>query len=68
MALIFLPVILNLPIHDPIPPVDGETVTQPVSFITEEEKLVVLRMLQDKKLTIEEADKLLDALEYSAQE
>ncbi|MEN6436400.1 MAG: hypothetical protein ABFD58_11375 [Anaerolineaceae bacterium] len=55
-----------------IPSPDGEkeagtTVEKPVSHITEEEKLVVLRMLQDNKLTVEEADRLLDALEYTAQ-
>jgi len=55
-----------------IPSPDGEkvagtTVEEPVSHITEEEKLVVLRMLQDNKLTVEEADRLLDALEYTAQ-
>ncbi len=52
---------------EPIPSPDGEVFEQPVSGVTEEERLVVLRMLQDKKLTVDEADKLLDALEYSAQ-
>lgn len=50
-----------------IPSPDGAVFEQPVSGVTEEERLVVLRMLQDKKLTVDEADKLLDALEYSAQ-
>ncbi len=60
-------------IEEPIPSTDGEKnearigVEKPVSHITDEEKLVVLRMLQDNKLTVEEADRLLDALEYTAQ-
>jgi hypothetical protein len=60
-------------IDEPIPSTDGEKnesvigVEKPVSHITDEEKLVVLRMLQDNKLTVEEADRLLDALEYTAQ-
>ena len=53
--------------EEPFPSTDGEFVEQPAPDVTEEERLVVLRMLQDKKLTVEEADKLLDALEYSAQ-
>jgi hypothetical protein len=56
-----------------IPSTDGEKnesvidVEKPISHISDEEKLVVLRMLQDNKLTVEEADRLLDALEYTAQ-
>jgi len=53
--------------NETIPSPDGEEFEQSVSGVTEEERLVVLRMLQDKKLSVEEADKLLDALEYSAQ-
>ena len=37
-----------------------QKVSQPV---TEEEKMIVLKMLQDKKITAEEADRLLQALE-----
>ena len=37
-----------------------QKVSQPV---TEEEKMIVLELLQDKKITAEEADRLLQALE-----
>jgi hypothetical protein len=59
--------------NEPIPSTDGEknevmaNNEKPISHISDEEKLVVLRMLQDNKLTVEEADRLLDALEYTAQ-
>ncbi len=33
--------------------------------VTEEERMIVLQMLQDKKITAEEAEKLLDALDQS---
>lgn len=44
------------------------TITKPadqkdVQPVTEEEKMIVLKMLQDKKITAEEADRLLKALE-----
>lgn len=55
--------------EQPIPSTEGHVNTETAySPVSEEERLVVLRMLQDKKLTVEEADRLLDALEYSAQE
>jgi hypothetical protein len=41
------------------------TQTQPPEkeAVTEEERLMILRMLEQKKITLEEADKLLEALE-----
>jgi hypothetical protein len=33
------------------------------SGMSEEERLMVLRMLQEKKITVEEAEKLLNALD-----
>jgi hypothetical protein len=35
----------------------------PVDPVTEEERLMILRMLEQKKITLEEADELLSALE-----
>jgi hypothetical protein len=59
----------KIPPIPPIPPIPGrwtgsvqsaEEKKQPAS---EEEKLLILKMLQEKKITAEEAEKLLDALE-----
>jgi len=42
------------------------SVPKPVkNVVTEEEKMMILKMLQDKKITAEEADNLLNALEQS---
>ena len=46
--------------HTNTKPVLNQKKSQPV---TEEEKMIVLKMLQDKKITAEEADRLLQALE-----
>lgn len=37
--------------------------TPPAQAVTEEERLLILRMLEQKKITLEEADRLLSALE-----
>ncbi len=52
---IYIPGLTNNP---PAPAV--ETTNEPVS---EDERLIILRMLQDKKITIEEAERLLEALD-----
>jgi hypothetical protein len=44
----------------PTPPVPPGSAPEPVS---EDERLMILRMLQDKKITMEEAEQLLSALE-----
>jgi len=46
-------------INIPTPP------TPPVDPVSEEERLMILRMLEQKKITLEEADELLSALEGS---
>ncbi len=48
--------------REPVPPGEPEADAQ-VSGVSEEERIFVLRMLQDKKITLEEAEQLLDALE-----
>ena len=40
-----------------------ETAAEKKSDVSEEEKALILKMLQDKKITAEEAEKLLEALE-----
>jgi hypothetical protein len=43
----------------PVPPVP--------SGISEEERIAVLRMLQEKKISLDEAERLLDALESTSE-
>jgi hypothetical protein len=54
-----------IPPVSPMPPVPPAAPARPVkdSRVSEEERLTVLRMLQEKKISIEEAEKLLEALE-----
>ena len=40
-----------------------ETAAEKKSEVSDEEKALILKMLQDKKITAEEAEKLLEALE-----
>ena len=51
----------NIPgVPTPPPPLRPEPESKPVS---DEERLMVLRMVQEKKISVEEAEKLLKALE-----
>ncbi len=50
------------PPEEPAPPAESEADPQSEG-VSEEERMFVLRMLQEKKITLEEAEKLLDALE-----
>ncbi len=45
---------------------DASTSAEPGEPVSEEERMTILRMLQEKKITSEEAEKLLSALEGSA--
>lgn len=45
--------------------VEKKAAKSPSEPVTEEERMIILRMLQDKKITAEEAEKLLDALDQS---
>ncbi|HZW03692.1 MAG TPA: hypothetical protein VFF68_07190 [Anaerolineaceae bacterium] len=45
------------------PPAGTSPAADEPAGVTEEEKLIVLKMLQEKKITVEEADRLLAALE-----
>jgi hypothetical protein len=47
----------------PRPPVPPEPPAPPRSGISEEERVAVLQMLQEKKISLEEAERLLDALD-----
>ena len=47
----------NMPPRPPVPP------TPPAAPVSEEERLTILRMLEQKKITIEDAEMLLSALE-----
>ncbi len=51
------------PPRPPRPPVEPQPRGQKSSPISSEEKMMILQMLQDKKITAEEADRLLRALE-----
>jgi hypothetical protein len=59
----------KVPPIPPVPPVPGRWTGNAPGAVTkkqnasEEEKLLILKMLQEKKITAEEAEKLLDALE-----
>jgi len=53
---IYIPGLTN----NPPPPATPEAKSEPVG---EDERLIILRMLQDKKITIEEAEQLLEALD-----
>jgi hypothetical protein len=44
----------------PVPPVPPRPQSEPV---TDEERLTILKMLQDKKISLQDAEKLLAALE-----
>jgi hypothetical protein len=60
-----IPPIPPIPPRPPVPPVSPDPFRQAgqASRVSEEERLLVLRMLQEKKITPEEADRLLQALE-----
>ena len=47
----------------PAPPVPPKPPTPSKQEVTEEERLLILRMLEQKKISLEEADRLLSALE-----
>jgi hypothetical protein len=47
----------------PTPPVPPKPPAPPKEAVTEEERLLILRMLEQKKITLEQADRLLSALE-----
>lgn len=53
------------PPRPPRPPVEPQPRAPKSSPISTEEKMMILHMLQDKKITAEEADRLLRALEQS---
>jgi hypothetical protein len=53
------------PPRPPRPPVEPQHGGSKSSPISTEEKMMILHMLQDKKITAEEADRLLRALEQS---
>ena len=53
------------PPRPPRPPIEPQPRGQKSSPISTEEKMMILHMLQDKKITAEEADRLLRALEQS---
>ena len=52
----------NMPPAPPIPPVPPAP-PQPAEQVSEEERLMILRMLEQKKISLDEADRLLSALE-----
>jgi len=66
-----IPPILPVP---PIPPmpfagaVNDAPVEKPAGKVSEEEHMLILRMLQEKKITVEEAEQLLEALENQTQD
>jgi hypothetical protein len=47
----------------PAPPAPPAPATPPRPSVSEDERLLILRMLEQKKITLEEADRLLSALE-----
>jgi dsDNA-specific endonuclease/ATPase MutS2 len=47
----------------PMPPTPPTTPEPPGEAVSDEERLTILRMLEEKKITLEEADNLLSALE-----
>ena len=47
----------------PVPPQSFGQATPPAQLVGEQERLAILRMLQDKKITVEDAERLLNALE-----
>jgi hypothetical protein len=47
----------------PSPPSSGETYDDVQSEVSAEDRLVIIRMLQEKKISLEEADQLLESLE-----
>ena len=49
-----------IPPVPPVPPATPRTVSEPV---TDAERLTILKMLQDKKITLQDAEKLLSALD-----
>jgi hypothetical protein len=47
----------------PVPPTPGEAYEDVQSEVSAEDRLVIIRMLQEKKISLEEADQLLESLE-----
>ncbi|HTX80254.1 MAG TPA: DUF4097 family beta strand repeat-containing protein [Longilinea sp.] len=53
----------------PTPPTaEPAPAPEPAPMATEEERMLILKMLQEKKITVEEADKLFEALEPNSNE
>lgn len=65
-----VPPVPPIPPVPPVPPVPfaGAPVDKPAGKVSEEEHMLILRMLQEKKITVEEAEQLLEALENQAQD
>jgi hypothetical protein len=49
--------------REPVSPVETSYTDHPYEPVTDEERLMILRMVQDKKITIEQAEQLLEALD-----
>jgi hypothetical protein len=54
---------LDRPSVPPVPPVPPFPPRPPVEPVTDQERLTILKMLQDKKISLQDAEKLLSALE-----
>jgi hypothetical protein len=54
---------IDRPSVPPVPPIPPMPPRGGVDPVTDDERLVILKMLQDKKISLQEAEKLLAALE-----